>query len=904
MKKVVSLGLALSLALGGVLPTFSSEPTKVEAAGYEFTKEQQEALNYINDIRKKIGLKPVTLNPFLIKAAENHAKYLQLNNITFIEGVSNHDEISGKKGYTGKTVIDRVKVVGGSELLYSRAGELISYNKKSMISAINNLLDAPFHRASLVDPQLMSIGISLVGSNVVIVTSDFEDWTNNEESIYPYDGQTNVEIEFIGKTENPNPLKEFNLEKSGYVVSFVPSSDYVIGNISGKIVDSKGKEVPAFFKEDWNTYIFFLFPKAPLLKNEKYTVTFTYTDEMEGITRTKTWSFTTGSGTSTPTTPPKQTPSKPKVVYADYKDGQYWSEAMLWAIDKGYITGYMNVKNQKTGKVENLLKPMDTLTEGQFLTILFRYLYPDELKNTKPKDPKFDLSVVYQMAEKYKLPTKANFKNRADAYKPISRGTMAQILASAHYKKVVTEKDAVKFMYDAKITSGYPDKNGKYPKTYESFGVKENLLRAHIAVFLKNYDTYLQNNKKQVVNGNTVDYGEHTYASKNQAEYNKVMEIVRNELKRVEAPEMQVLSATATSSVKSSTVKNSVIINGIKQNFKQGVVIQNKVAHIPVKETLEKLGAKVTYNSKTKQLTVVKDKTTVVLTIGKDTALVNKKASKIGGKVFVYKGVTVVPAGVLNFFNCKVSVDMKNANVSIAYATSSAKSNSSSSKSGSSTATQTQNKKQVVKGITVDYGRHTYGVKNQAEYNKVMEIVRNALKRLDKEPWTDGRLAKYRDMYLNGDRKENYKVGSLEYIGLLQAENSLGDLVRKGVSKEEIKKVYKLGMIASDLLQGAKDPRNGKPSSAYDALVNKLSDCDSGAQVYSAVYDAMGYNTMILAGNNHASAYVQIGDNWYGLPSLRLVDMTEPLDKDGYVLVQPTNGDIYNKDGTFTKAKN
>ncbi|BBW98749.1 stalk domain-containing protein [Geobacillus subterraneus] len=361
------------------------------------------------------------------------------------------------------------------------------------------------------------------------------------------------------------------------------------------------------------------------------------------------------------------------------------------------------------------------------------------------------------------------------------------------------------------------------------------------------------------------------------------------------------VSQVSTSKI---SYKNSIIIDGVKQNFKQGVVIQNKVAHIPVKETLEKLGAKVTYNSKTKQLTVVKDKTTVVLTIGKDTALVNKKASKIGGKVFVYKGVTVVPAGVLNFFNCKVSVDMKNANVSIAYATSSVKSNSSSSKSGSSTATQTQNKKQVVKGITVDYGRHTYGVKNQAEYNKVMEIVRNALKGIDKEPWIEGRLAKYYDMYLDGVRKENYNVGSLDYVGMFQAEQSLKGLVDKKVSIEEIKKIYKIRRVASDLLKGAKDPRNGKPSSAYDALVNKLSDCDSGAQVYSAVYDAMGYNTMILAGNNHAAAFVQIGDNWYELPSLRLVDMTEPLDKDGYVLVQPTNGDIYNKDGTFTKAKN
>ncbi|ASS98400.1 hypothetical protein B9L19_03515 [Geobacillus thermocatenulatus] len=707
MKKVVSLGLAFSLALGGVLPTLSVEPSKVEASSYEFTKEQQEALNHINEIRAKIGLKPVTLNPFLIKAAENHAKYLVANNITFSSGVDGHSETVGKTGYTGKNVGDRIKAVGGSQTLVSNSSEGIAYNVSSINKGIDSLMDAPLHRTRLIDPQLSSVGVAIVDNIVVLTYYFLEFGTNPEESIYPYDGQTNVGLEFVGKTERPNPLEEFKVEKSGYVISFSPSSSNVVpDNVVGKLFDSKGKEVPVFFKEDALSFTYFLFPKSPLLKNEKYTVKFTYTDLMDDTVKTKTWSFTTGSGTSTPTTPPKQTPPKPKVVYADYKDGQYWSEAMLWAIDKGYITGYMNVKNPKTGKVENLLKPMGTLTEGQFLTILFRYLYPNELKNTKPKDPKFDLSVVYQMAEKYKLPTKATFKNRADAYKPISRGTMARILASAHYKKAVTEKDAVKFMYDAKITNGYPDKNGKYPKTYESFGVKENLLRAHIVVFLKNYDTYLQNNKKQVVNG-----------------------------------------------------------------------------------------------------------------------------------------------------------------------------------------------------ITVDYGRHTYGVKNQAEYNKVMEIVRNELKRLDKEPWVDGRFAKYYDMYLNGDRKENYKVNSLEYRGIFQAEQALKDLVDKKVSKEEIKKIYKARMVAAGWIGNASDPRTGKPQSAYETLVNKVTDCDAMAQVYSAFFDALGYNTMILAGNNHADAFIQIGDNWYEIDSLKIADMTKPLDKDDYVLAQPTNGDIYNKNGTFTKAK-
>lgn len=567
-------------------------------------------------------------------------------------------------------------------------------------------MNTAYHREPLVDPYLSDIGYAINKDGTVVANYSFSvDSNTNETSVYPYDGQKDVPIGFYG-FEIPNPLEQFKVSKSGYIISFSAPSVYT-ENIDVKITDSNGNSLPFFLENGWG--IWFIYPKNELAYGEKYTVSVNYKDDLEENSpiQNKTWSFTTvKSGTSTPTTPPEQTPTKPKVVYADYKDGQYWSEAMLWAIDKGYITGYMNVKNPKTGKVENLLKPMDKLTEAQFLTILFRYLYPDELKNTKPSDPKYWASVQYQLAAKYKLPTNATLKNRANADKPITRGKMAQILATAHFKKPVTERDAVKFMYNAKITNGYPDKNGKYPKTYESFGVKENLLRAHIAVFLKNYDTYLQNNKKQVVNG-----------------------------------------------------------------------------------------------------------------------------------------------------------------------------------------------------ITVDYGRHTYGVKNQAEYNKVMEIVRNELKRLDKEPWIEGRLAKYYDMYLDGVRKENYKKGSLEYMGLMNAETVLKDVVDKKVSKEDIRKVYKVKAIANSLLQGTTDPRTGKPESAYDALVKKVSDCDSDAQVYSAFLDAMGYNTMIIADKDHADAFVQIGSHWFEVQSFKYLDLSKGFEEGEYVKVQPTNGDIINKDGTVTKAK-
>ncbi|MEK4607597.1 CAP domain-containing protein [Geobacillus sp. FSL W8-1251] len=227
MKKVVSLGLAFSLALGGVLPTFSSEPTKVEAAGYEFTKEQQEALDYINEVRKNIGLKPVKLNPFLIKAAENHANYLFLNK------TKGHSEISGNKGFTGKTPSDRVKAVGGFSLLEGGIGEGVSYGKTKITDGIKSFLNTAYHREPLVHPELESVGVAINNGTVVAVYAYSADSQNNEISIYPYDGQKDVPIGFYGH-EIPNPLEKFKVSKSGYIVSFSAPSIYT-ENIDVKI---------------------------------------------------------------------------------------------------------------------------------------------------------------------------------------------------------------------------------------------------------------------------------------------------------------------------------------------------------------------------------------------------------------------------------------------------------------------------------------------------------------------------------------------------------------------------------------------------------------------------------------------------------------------------------------------
>lgn len=173
--------------------------------------------------------------------------------------------------------------------------------------------------------------------------------------------------------------------------------------------------------------------------------------------------------------------------YHDYQAGEYWSEHMAWSIENGLIKGYWNQRHPSTGRVGNWINPYGTLTESQFLTILFRYMYPEEFDSTKPSTS-FWATIPYQLAEKYHLPTKGSLVYQEPASEGITRGTMARIFASLHFKKQVSEREAIQWMYDKGISTGYADSLGKYPKTYESFKPKDQLKRAQIVSFVKRYD--------------------------------------------------------------------------------------------------------------------------------------------------------------------------------------------------------------------------------------------------------------------------------------------------------------------------------------------------------------------------------------------------------------------------------
>jgi hypothetical protein len=173
-----------------------------------------------------------------------------------------------------------------------------------------------------------------------------------------------------------------------------------------------------------------------------------------------------------------------------------------------------------------------------------------------------------------------------------------------------------------------------------------------------------------------------------------------------------------------------------------------------------------------------------------------------------------------------------------------------------------------------------------------MEIVGQKVKDIGSVKFdAGGKYEDYFKRFLDGDRASNYDQKSMDYRGLGIVQNKLGPLVDNGVTKDIIEKVYKGSLMGGDLVEGVKD-LGGSTRSAYDALVGKSTDCDSDAQVYSAVFDSLGFNTAIVAGTGHADVIIQLNGKWFKAlgGTFREANISATLSDGSHVHTQPTTG--------------
>lgn len=188
------------------------------------------------------------------------------------------------------------------------------------------------------------------------------------------------------------------------------------------------------------------------------------------------------------------------------------------------------------------------------------------------------------------------------------------------------------------------------------------------------------------------------------------------------------------------------------------------------------------------------------------------------------------------------------------------------------------NKSTTYAGIRTKYGTHTYGCKTQAEYDKVMAKLEAEVAKID-----DIQFDEFTIRYLNGERHTGYKPGTAEYKELYYRHRIMGYALTK-CSQADVIKVMKGGVIFSNLLEGQNDPGDGTPNSAYDVLFRDRTDCDASSQLQIAIFDILGYNTVIVKAGTHAYPIAEIGGKWWDVETESLVPHSVNVAK----LVGPT----------------
>ena len=270
---------AVSIAFGGFQPltlvsqfTITSNPVNPHEGkdNTQLKNMEAEAVAHLNVIRATLGLAQLKINPALTTAAQSHSNFMQLNNAT------GHYQNSNYPGFTGVKPQDRATFFGYSGLV----GEGIDYGTGSPRMSVEGLLDAPYHRMGLINPNAREagVGFSLQPYNMVVNTG----WQKSDDDrvmLYPYPGQTDAKASWF-VAESPNPLASYGKDRVyvGYPISlsFHDAKTREFRLTSASLTDSSGKDVSHYVvdssRDSESKKHVFLIPRQSLVPGTTYQV--------------------------------------------------------------------------------------------------------------------------------------------------------------------------------------------------------------------------------------------------------------------------------------------------------------------------------------------------------------------------------------------------------------------------------------------------------------------------------------------------------------------------------------------------------------------------------------------------------------------------------------------------------
>jgi uncharacterized protein YkwD len=286
------------------------------APTYNAGSSEAVALGKLNAFRAAQGLGPLNQNANADIASKNHAVYVTTNQ----SGAAPHAEVAGKLGFTGVDAMDRLIAAGYPA---KSATEVIAFSMQFPspdASAIDNLVNTVYHRASMMYQGMTTVGIAPENqdSPLYVAIGLISPQVNAGDYIgmYPANNQTGVWL--THSVESPNPFyqemamsQENMCTKTSAPVSLTSEASTTL-NVMSFTVTEEGQTAPldarvitkATSSQD-NTYltpnVAFLVGMAPFKPNTKYNVHFVgkaigaATGSAAGLMIEQSWNFTTGT---------------------------------------------------------------------------------------------------------------------------------------------------------------------------------------------------------------------------------------------------------------------------------------------------------------------------------------------------------------------------------------------------------------------------------------------------------------------------------------------------------------------------------------------------------------------------------------------------------------------------------
>ena len=280
--------------------------------------EEENALNYLNKLRKGAGLIPFQSQEQLNLAAKNHANYLT-NHLTF-----GHIEEKKYKDFTGKFASQRARLIGYPS---PQVIENVSAYNKNHKESIDGLFAAIYHRLAFLDFRADTIGIGIsqnksqkahtafvydmsskaleelyendkkITTEKLTKALNINKELNSKVVIYPFNEQKEIPPAFFD--ELPDPLPKHRV--SGFPISISFNSFYYkkAKLLKFELYDSNEKRINETLVFDYKTdpnrrltkLDFVLFPLKRLAWNSEYHVKFLALIDNKSVS--KEWSFST-----------------------------------------------------------------------------------------------------------------------------------------------------------------------------------------------------------------------------------------------------------------------------------------------------------------------------------------------------------------------------------------------------------------------------------------------------------------------------------------------------------------------------------------------------------------------------------------------------------------------------------